>query len=165
MIKGDSKIRVKAFLNWLFYIIVNTCFSNVLNKNLELEMFHRLWARNISNFLLAKAATTATTVVADAVNTSVKVATGTNYVAKTEYSAFGEMSENDGVRYNQYWDDVAKGLDTNARVKLNQWEYRPSADLYNKYKSVYNNPKYFNQQTGNVNYPGTNYGRTVIYKI
>ena len=174
---------------------------------------------------LAGAATTATTVGGyalatavgvDAVNTTVEVGTGTNYIAKgayklfgnenrTEeyflnaygegrdilymagysyatfgayavqsgfssqksaevggkYSAFGEMSENDGIRYKQYWDDVTKGLDTNTRVKLNQWEYRPSADLYNKYKSVYNNPKYFNQETGNVNYPGTNNDKNI----
>ena len=75
---------------------------------------------------------------------------------KTSGSAFGEMNPADTARYNQYWDDVAKGLDTNTRVKLNQWEYRPNADLYNKYKSVYNNPKYFDQSTGNVNYPGMN---------
>ena len=65
------------------------------------------------------------------------------------------MNPADTARYNQYWDDVAKGLDTNTRVKLNQWEYRPNADLYNKYKNVYDNPKYFNQATGDVIYPGT----------
>ena len=51
--------------------------------------------------------------------------------AKTSGSAFGDMNPADTARYNQYWDDVAKGLDTNTRVKLNQWEYRPNADLYN----------------------------------
>ena len=44
------------------------------------------------------------------------------------------MNPADTARYNQYWDDVAKGLDTNTRVKLNQWENRPNADLYNKLK-------------------------------
>ena len=34
-------------------------------------------------------------------------------------SSFGEMSPSDAKRYNQYWDDVSKGLDTNTRVKLN----------------------------------------------
>ena len=60
-------------------------------------------------------------------DTKVKGAGG----AKTSGSAFGEMNPADTARYNQYWDDVAKGLDTNTRVKLNQWEYRPNADLYN----------------------------------
>ena len=69
-------------------------------------------------------------------------------------SAFGEMIPSDAKRYNQYWNDVSKGIDTNTRVKLNQWgEYRPSADLYNKYKGVYDNPKYYNQTNGNINWP------------
>ncbi|MCW6123186.1 TNT domain-containing protein [Clostridium sporogenes] len=63
------------------------------------------------------------------------------------------MSPEDATRYNQYWDDVSKGLDTDTRVKLNQWKYRPDADLYNKYKNVYNNPKYYNQETGAINWP------------
>ncbi len=75
---------------------------------------------------------------------------------KTSGSSFGDMNPADTARYNQYWDDVAKGLDQNTRIKLNQWDYRPNADLYNKYKSVYDNPLYFNQLTGNVNYPGMN---------
>lgn len=88
-------------MNWLFYIIASTCFSNVLNKNLELEMFHRLLARNVSNFLLARAATTATTVggwtivgglLVDAVNTSVEVATGTNFIAKGAYKLLGNVT-------------------------------------------------------------------------
>lgn len=66
------------------------------------------------------------------------------------------MSFDDAKRYNQFWDDIAKGLDTDTRVKLDQWEFRPSADLYNKYKNVYDNPKFFNQSTGKVIYPGMN---------
>lgn len=81
---------------------------------------------------------------------------GVSKFKNNKYSAFGEMSEFDGLRYNQYWDDVAKGLDTDTRVKLNQWKFRPDAKLYNKYKNVYENPQYFDQVTGNVIYPGTN---------
>ena len=71
-------------------------------------------------------------------------------------SAFGDMSPSDAARYNQYWDDVANGIDTNDRVKLNQWQYRPSAELYNKYQNVYDNPEYFNQSTGSTIYPEAN---------
>ena len=71
-------------------------------------------------------------------------------------NAFGEMSLSDSVRYSQYWDDVANGLDTDSRVKLNQWKYRPDAELYCKHKNVYDNSHYFDQSTGNVIYPGTN---------
>jgi hypothetical protein len=68
-------------------------------------------------------------------------------------SAFGEMSLEDGARYSQYWDDVVKGVDTDARIKLNQWGRRPDADLYKKYKNVYDNSKYYNQQTGDIHWP------------
>lgn len=40
------------------------------------------------------------------------------------------------------------------RKKLSKWKYPPSDDLYLKYKKVYDNPKYFNQKTGDVIYPG-----------
>ncbi|MFU2164970.1 TNT domain-containing protein, partial [Streptococcus pluranimalium] len=39
------------------------------------------------------------------------------------------------------------------KVKLSNWDYPPSADLYNKYKSVYDNPKYYNQSTGAIHWP------------
>ncbi|MGO5060102.1 hypothetical protein ACTQ4P_20340 [Clostridium sporogenes] len=48
---------------------------------------------------------------------------------------------------------MSKGLDTDTRVKSNQWKYRADADLYNKYKNVYNNPKYYNQETRAINWP------------
>ncbi len=41
------------------------------------------------------------------------------------------------------------------RKKLSKWKYPPPDDLYLKYKEVYDNPKYFNQKTGDVIYPGT----------
>ncbi|MCL2083431.1 MAG: TNT domain-containing protein, partial [Oscillospiraceae bacterium] len=41
-------------------------------------------------------------------------------------------------------------------IKISRWKNRPSNELYIKYKKVYNNPKYFNQNTGNPIYPGTN---------
>ena len=74
-------------------------------------------------------------------------------VFKRPHSSLGKMSDGDGIRYTQYWDDVEKGLDTQTRVKLNQWNYRPNADLYNKYKNVFDNPKYYNQETGAINWP------------
>lgn len=66
------------------------------------------------------------------------------------------MPPEDAAKYNQYWDDVAKGLDADTRVKLNQWDNRPDADLYLKYQDVYDNPMFFDQATGKVHYPGTN---------
>ena len=80
----------------------------------------------------------------------------TNQGASTRISAFGEMSPSDAERYNQYWNDVANGVDTDSRVKLSDWEYRPDAELYKQYQNVYDNPEYFDQSTGKVIYPGTN---------
>ncbi len=39
------------------------------------------------------------------------------------------------------------------RVKLDSWEYAPDDELYLKYKDVYDNPKYYNQKTGEINWP------------
>ncbi|WP_353949238.1 T7SS effector LXG polymorphic toxin [Sporolactobacillus sp. Y61] len=72
-------------------------------------------------------------------------------------STFGEMNDEDAIRYNQYWVDVSKGLDTETRVKLTQWgHYRPSTSLYSEYKHVYDNPKYYNQETGEIYWPKNN---------
>ncbi len=40
------------------------------------------------------------------------------------------------------------------KAKINGWKYPPSDDLYLKYKDVYDNPKYFDQITGDAIYPG-----------
>ncbi|WP_199925644.1 TNT domain-containing protein [Paenibacillus bouchesdurhonensis] len=39
------------------------------------------------------------------------------------------------------------------RTKLSKWTYKPDDDLYLKYKDVYDNPKYYNQETGEINWP------------
>ncbi len=56
-------------------------------------------------------------------------------------------------------DDVAEqvvsksALSEADRLRLDKWEYRPSDDLYLKYKDVYDNPKYFDQATGHTIWP------------
>ncbi len=39
--------------------------------------------------------------------------------------------------------------------KLDQWKYRPENDLYLKHKTVFDNPNYYDQKTGEAIYPGT----------
>ena len=39
------------------------------------------------------------------------------------------------------------------RTKINAWDYTPSDELYSKYKEVFDNPKYYNQKTGSINWP------------
>ncbi|WP_075679703.1 TNT domain-containing protein [Roseburia sp. 831b] len=39
------------------------------------------------------------------------------------------------------------------RIKIDAWDYTPSDELYLKYKKVFDNPKYYNQKTGAINWP------------
>jgi predicted ribonuclease toxin of YeeF-YezG toxin-antitoxin module len=39
------------------------------------------------------------------------------------------------------------------RLRLNNWKYKPDDELYLKYKDVFDNPKYYNQVTGEINWP------------
>ena len=64
------------------------------------------------------------------------------------------MSAEDAARYDRFWDEVKNGIDVDTRVKINNWDYTPSSELYLKYKDVYDNPKYFDQKTGYAIYPG-----------
>lgn len=42
------------------------------------------------------------------------------------------------------------------RAKIDNWKFTPNDELYLKYKDVYDNPKFFNQTTGDAIYPGMN---------
>lgn len=42
------------------------------------------------------------------------------------------------------------------RLKLSRWGWPPKDELYLKYKDVYNNDLYYNQATGNINWPKNN---------
>lgn len=44
-------------------------------------------------------------------------------------------------------------LSESDRLRISKWEYPPDDDLYLKYKSVYQNEKYFDQATGKPIYP------------
>ena len=50
----------------------------------------------------------------------------------------------------------AKVISETDKIKIDNWKYTPDDSLYLKYKDVYDNPKYFNQTTGDVIYPGMN---------
>ena len=39
------------------------------------------------------------------------------------------------------------------RIKIDAWDDTPSDELYLKYKKVFDNPKYYNQKTGAINWP------------
>ena len=40
--------------------------------------------------------------------------------------------------------------------KISKWDYQPDYEFYVRHKSVYDNPKYFEQEKGITIYPGTN---------
>ncbi|WMT42026.1 glycohydrolase toxin TNT-related protein [Paenibacillus sp. D2_2] len=50
---------------------------------------------------------------------------------------------------------TAKIISEVDRAKLSSWKYPPSDELYLEYKEVYDNPRYYNQETGDINWPGT----------
>ena|GEM_PF-2050376 len=48
-------------------------------------------------------------------------------------------------------------ISQSERLKISNWDFTPSDELYIKYKDVYNNELYYNQATGKINWP-SNYG-------
>ena len=40
------------------------------------------------------------------------------------------------------------------RTKISKWKFVPSDELYLKYKAIYDDTKYFDQETGDAIYPG-----------
>lgn len=49
---------------------------------------------------------------------------------------------------------VDKGVSKADKLKLSSWKYAPDEELYLKYKKVFDNPKYFDQATGDKRWPG-----------
>ena len=47
----------------------------------------------------------------------------------------------------------ASGLTAEDREKIDGWTYRPDDKVYLAYKAVFDNPKYYNQETGEINWP------------
>ena len=47
----------------------------------------------------------------------------------------------------------SKAISLTDRIKIDAWEYTPSDELYLKYKDIFDNPKYYNQKTGSINWP------------
>jgi|SRR5690625_882461 len=72
-------------------------------------------------------------------------------------SSFADaMDATDAKRYNQFWDYVQHDIKVDDRIKIGNWDYSPSGELYSKYKPTFDNPKYYNQENGNINWPNHN---------
>ena len=50
--------------------------------------------------------------------------------------------------------DGIEGVSKADKLKISSWKYAPDEELYLKYKDVFDNPKYYNQTTGEINWPG-----------
>ncbi|WZY01341.1 TNT domain-containing protein [Bacillus sp. FSL W7-1360] len=50
-------------------------------------------------------------------------------------------------------DKVVNGISAADRAKLDGWAYRPSDEMYLKYKKTFDNPKYYDQKTGDIQWP------------
>ncbi|QGZ28302.1 glycohydrolase toxin TNT-related protein [Streptococcus ruminicola] len=71
------------------------------------------------------------------------------------------MSAEDAQKYAQWNKYAEAGIEPKDRVKLVNWEYKPSATLYKKFKNVYDNSLYYDQISGQIHWPvddGFKYG-------
>lgn len=49
---------------------------------------------------------------------------------------------------------TSKTISQAERIKINGWDYTPGDELYLKYKDVFDNPKYYNQETRAIEMAG-----------
>lgn len=63
---------------------------------------------------------------------------------------------NDMLKGNKGTGHSIKEISKVDRAKLDGWKYPPKDEKYLKYKKVYDNPIYYNQETGDINWPPNN---------
>ncbi|WHX24864.1 T7SS effector LXG polymorphic toxin [Virgibacillus halodenitrificans] len=68
-------------------------------------------------------------------------------------SFVNSMSDQDSERYHRFWEYVENNISVEDRIKLSDWNHKPSGELYAKYKPTFDNPKYYNQVNGKINWP------------
>ncbi|WLF69132.1 peptidoglycan-binding protein [Clostridium septicum] len=82
----------------------------------------------------------------------------TDGVAKSIMGYLPEIANKikNGERVERIVDSIrgSKGVSEADKLKLSSWKYAPDEELYLKYKDVFDNPKYYNQTTGEINWPG-----------
>ncbi len=104
---------------------------------------------------------------ADSMVTSAKNITSTrNVVAMDELGKVHMPAENTHFFESKVKDTLSKAegvgvgnhkvISDADRDKIDNWKYRPNDEHYAKYKEVFDNPKYYNQETGDINWPPNN---------
>ncbi|RQW22740.1 DUF4237 domain-containing protein [Bacillus sp. C1-1] len=67
----------------------------------------------------------------------------------------GQTSTSSGTnRANQTQD--ATTINPTDKAKIDEWKFRPSDDKYLSNKKTFDNPQYYNQETGDINWPPNN---------
>ena len=86
----------------------------------------------------------------DTGNTANKSGSANQYCLSGEehFEAFKEMYGAENVEWTSR--DTLSSAD---RLRIKDWKYPPSDDLYIKYKDVYQNDLYYNQATGDTRWP------------
>jgi predicted ribonuclease toxin of YeeF-YezG toxin-antitoxin module len=62
----------------------------------------------------------------------------------------------DMVRQTDNAEIPVREISPEDRAKLDQWAYPPDEQKYLQYKEVYDNPQYYNQENGAINWPSNN---------
>ena len=79
------------------------------------------------------------------------------YIEKEGFQqTLNAMDPIDRQRYLQWHEYAEAGIDVEDRLKLMSWDRAIDSKLYLENKTVFDNPKYFNQETGSEIWPGQN---------
>ncbi len=79
------------------------------------------------------------------------------YIEKEGFQqTLNAMDPIDRQRYLQWHEYAEAGIDVEDRLKLMSWDRAIDSKLYLENKTVFDNPKYFNQETGYEIWPGQN---------
>ena len=79
------------------------------------------------------------------------------YIEKERFQqTLNAMDPIDRQRYLQWHEYAEAGIGVKDRLKLMSWDRAIDSKLYLENKSVFDNPKYFNQETGSEIWPGQN---------
>ncbi|MFV0550855.1 MAG: TNT domain-containing protein [Anaerorhabdus sp.] len=92
----------------------------------------------------------------------IKYIVGAGIIGYNGYKRMEDYFDKKVVDPSQFKNDFIEGASGSKtiskvdRTKIDNWKFIPDDDLYLKYKDVYDNPKFFNQSTGDAIYPGMN---------
>ncbi|WZY01313.1 glycohydrolase toxin TNT-related protein [Bacillus sp. FSL W7-1360] len=87
------------------------------------------------------------------VNSAKSGSKGSGTVKDVKSGSASSGTVNDVKGTGKPTDKVVNGISAADRAKLDGWAYRPSDEMYLKYKETFDNPKYYDQKTGDIQWP------------